>query len=101
MTARTLLSPPPVGILDAGAAGILYPRGESAAMVRQGIEAAKYAPAGKRGLGGVRANRYGTIPLGQFVRDANASTVIVVQIETAGALAELDAIGDEGLTLQV
>ena len=78
--------------LDAGAAGILYPRGESAAMVRQGIEAAKYAPAGKRGLGGVRANRYGTMPLGQYVGDANASTVIVVQIETAGALAELDAI---------
>ena len=78
--------------LDAGAAGILYPRGESAVMIRQGVEAAKYAPAGKRGLGGVRANRYGTLPLGQFVRDANASTVIVVQIETAAALAEMDAI---------
>ena len=61
-------------------------------MIRQGVEAAKYAPAGKRGLGGVRANRYGTLPLGQFVRDANASTVIVVQIETAAALAEMDAI---------
>jgi 2-keto-3-deoxy-L-rhamnonate aldolase RhmA len=78
--------------LDAGAAGILYPRGESAAMIRQGVEAARYAPAGRRGLGGVRANRYGTMPLGQYVRDANASTVIVVQIETQGALTELDAI---------
>src|SRR5512141_2000124 len=54
--------------LDAGAAGILYPRGESAAMVRQGVEAAKYAPDGKRGLGGVRANRYGTMLLDEFVR---------------------------------
>ena len=55
--------------LDAGAAGILYPRSESAAMVRQGLEAAKYA-----------------------------STVIVVQIETKGALAELDAIaGTDGV----
>src|SRR6185295_7418964 len=49
--------------LDAGAAGILYPRAESAAAVRQGVEAAKYPPAGKRGLGGVRANRYGTVLL--------------------------------------
>jgi 2-keto-3-deoxy-L-rhamnonate aldolase RhmA len=78
--------------LDAGAAGILYPRSESAAMVRQGLEAAKYAPMGKRGLGGARANRYATVPLGDYVKEANASTVIVVQIETKGALAELDAI---------
>jgi 4-hydroxy-2-oxoheptanedioate aldolase len=78
--------------LDAGAAGVLYPRSESATMVRQGIEAAKYAPMGKRGLGGARANRYGTIPLDQFVRDANEATAVVVQIETRGALSDLDAI---------
>lgn len=78
--------------LDAGAAGILYPRAESAAMVRQGVEAAKYAPAGKRGLGGVRANRYGTMLLEEFVRQANASTLVIAQIETTGALAELDEI---------
>jgi 4-hydroxy-2-oxoheptanedioate aldolase len=78
--------------LDAGAAGILYPRAESAAMVRQGVEAAKYAPAGKRGLGGVRANRYGTMLFEEFVREANASTVVIAQIETRGALDDLDAI---------
>ncbi len=78
--------------LDAGAAGILYPRGESAAMVRQGVEAAKYAPDGKRGLGGVRANRYGTVPLDGYVREANAATIVIAQIETAGALAGLDDI---------
>jgi 2-keto-3-deoxy-L-rhamnonate aldolase RhmA len=78
--------------LDAGAAGILYPRGESAAMIRQGVEAAKYAPDGKRGLGGVRANHYGTIPLDGYVREANGSTIVIAQIETAGALAELEAI---------
>jgi len=78
--------------LDAGAAGILYPRGESAGMIRLGVEAAKYAPDGKRGLGGVRANRYGTVPLDGYVRDANGSTIVIAQIETAGALAELEAI---------
>jgi 4-hydroxy-2-oxoheptanedioate aldolase len=78
--------------LDAGAAGILFPRAESAATVRLGVESAKYPPAGKRGLGGARANRYGTLPLDTYVRDANASTSVVVQIETAGALADLDGI---------
>ncbi len=76
--------------LDAGAAGILFPRGDGAAMVRAAIESAKFSPAGKRGLGGVRANRYGSIPLDQFVREANERTVIVAQIETASALAEVD-----------
>ena len=78
--------------LDAGAAGILYPRAESATMVRQGVEAAKYPPLGKRGLGGVRANRYGTLPLDAFVRDANASTLVICQIETQGALSDLGTI---------
>ncbi|MEO8432729.1 MAG: aldolase/citrate lyase family protein [Acidobacteriota bacterium] len=78
--------------LDAGAAGILYPRAESAAAVRLGVEAAKYPPAGKRGLGGVRANRYGTVLLEPFVHESNASTLVLAQIENAGALAELEAI---------
>src|SRR5207249_421296 len=81
--------------LDAGAAGILFPRGDMCATVRGAIGSAKYPPEGKRGLGGVRANRYGTVPLDRFVRDANASTLVVVQVETAGALAELPQIAAE------
>jgi 4-hydroxy-2-oxoheptanedioate aldolase len=78
--------------LDAGAAGILFPRGESATQVASGLEAVKFPPAGKRGLAGVRANGYGSVPLAQFVVDANRSTIVVAQIETRGALTELDAI---------
>ena len=81
--------------LDAGAAGILFPRGDGRAAVRGAIESAKYPPAGKRGLGGVRANRYGTIPLDGFVKAANERTLVVAQIETAGALAELAEIAAE------
>ncbi len=78
--------------LDAGAEGIVYPRAENAAGVRDGIEAAKYPPEGKRGLAGVRANRYGTVALDSYVRTANKTTLMVVQIETAGALTDLEAI---------
>ncbi len=81
--------------LDAGAAGILFPRGDGCSTVRAAIESAKYPPRGKRGLGGVRANRYGTQPLDRFVREANESSTIVVQIETAGALTELAPIAAE------
>ena len=81
--------------LDAGAAGVLFPRGDGCATVRTAVESAKYPPEGKRGLGGVRANRYGTIPLDRFVKEANEHTSIVVQIETAGALAELASIAAE------
>ena len=81
--------------LDAGAAGILFPRGDGCATVRAAIESAKYPPDGKRGLAGVRANRYGTLPLDRFVREANESTAIIVQIETAGALSELPQIAAE------
>jgi len=81
--------------LDAGAAGTLLPRVESVAMARAAIEALKFAPAGKRGLGGVRANRYATVPLAEFVRRANEETLIAVQIERQGALTDLAAIADE------
>jgi 4-hydroxy-2-oxoheptanedioate aldolase len=78
--------------LDAGAAGALFPRADGAAAVHGAVEAVKYAPAGKRGLAGVRANRYGALPLDQWVVQANADTAVVVQIETAGALNALDTI---------
>jgi 4-hydroxy-2-oxoheptanedioate aldolase len=81
--------------LDAGAAGLLFPRGDGHAAVHAAIESAKFPPEGKRGLGGVRANRYGTEPLDRFVREANERTLMIAQIETAGALAELSAIAAE------
>jgi 2-dehydro-3-deoxyglucarate aldolase/4-hydroxy-2-oxoheptanedioate aldolase len=83
--------------LDAGAAGILFPRADGRAAARGAIESAKYPPDGKRGLGGARANRYGTVPLDRFVKDANEKTAIVVQIETPGALSELREIASEPL----
>ena len=81
--------------LDAGAAGLLFPRGDGAAAIGEAVAAARYPPEGRRGLGGVRANRYGTISYASHVADANASTLLAAQIETPGALEELEAIGRE------
>ena len=81
--------------LDAGGAGTLLPRVESVAMARSAIEALKFAPLGRRGLGGVRANRYATEPLAEFVTRANDETLVAVQIEREAALAELAGLADE------
>jgi 4-hydroxy-2-oxoheptanedioate aldolase len=81
--------------LDAGAAGLLFPRGDGLAAIREAIAAARYPPDGRRGLGGVRANRFGTVPYDRHVAEANASLLLAAQIETPGALAELDAISHQ------
>ncbi len=81
--------------LDAGTAGLLFPRGDSLATVRAALESARYPPAGRRGLGGVRANRFGTVPLDRHVVESNERTLLAAQIETPGALAELSAIARE------
>ena len=81
--------------LDAGAAGTLFPRGDGPTAARAAIESVKFAPIGKRGLAGVRANRYGTIPLDHFVVEANETTATFIQIETAGALNTLSEIAAE------
>jgi 2-keto-3-deoxy-L-rhamnonate aldolase RhmA len=78
--------------LDAGAAGVLAPRVEGSASARTAVENAKFAPDGRRGLGGVRANRYGTQALGDFVRESNEQTVVAIQIETPGALDDVASI---------
>jgi 2-keto-3-deoxy-L-rhamnonate aldolase RhmA len=63
--------------------------------VRAALESVKYAPVGKRGLAGVRANRYGGVPFDHWVLEANDGTNVFVQIETAGALNAVEEIASE------
>ncbi|HET7451434.1 MAG TPA: aldolase/citrate lyase family protein, partial [Thermoanaerobaculia bacterium] len=77
--------------LDAGASGILAPRVGGSADAKTTVENVKFAPEGRRGLGGVRANRYGAQPLAEFVRQSNERTVVSVQIETPGGLDDVGA----------
>jgi 4-hydroxy-2-oxoheptanedioate aldolase len=81
--------------LDAGAAGTLFPRADGLAAVRCAVECVKYAPPGKRGLAGVRANRYGTVPFDRWILEANEGTAVAIQIETADALNAVVPIAQE------
>ena len=57
------------------------------------VRAVKYAPRGERGLASVRAAGYGQrSSLGEYVRKANEETLVVVHVETASAVAQVDEI---------
>ncbi|KAK3051599.1 hypothetical protein LTR09_007254 [Extremus antarcticus] len=87
--------------LDAGAHGIIVPLLTSAEDAKNIVKYSKFPPTGSRGLGsGLSMEKFISgktgdvteVPMGDYFRDANSSTVICVQIETAGALKEVNEI---------
>jgi len=79
-------------VLDTGAEGIIVPQVRSAEEVRQAVAACRYPPIGCRGFGPRRPSDYGRRSLDQLLREANEELFVVVQIETASAVEELDDI---------
>ncbi|UHS63653.1 4-hydroxy-2-oxovalerate aldolase [Agrobacterium vaccinii] len=79
------------GVLDAGAAGVLVPRVSTAAHAKAAVAATRYPPVGERGVGPGRAAGYGyRIP--DYLKNANESLVLAIQIETAEGLANVEEI---------
>lgn len=74
-------------VLDLGVAGVVVPQVESAAEAREAVAATQYPPEGHRGVAGGRASGYGS-DLGEYVETANDEVATMVQIETAGAVAD-------------
>lgn len=84
--------------LDTGADGILVPMVNSVAEAEDVAAAARYPPAGRRGVAGVRAAGFGDT-FDEYVADANESTAVIVQIETgAGLDAAPDIAAVDGIT---
>lgn len=77
--------------LDAGAHGVLAPLVNTESDAAGLVRFAKYPPEGVRGAAAAAGSRYG-LELRSYLRDANAQTVVGVQIETRSALEHLDAI---------
>ena len=79
--------------LDAGALGIMVPNVESADQARVIVNAVKYAPEGHRGLGlGTAHNDYVAPKPAEYLREANANTLVICQIESLRGLENLEAI---------
>jgi 4-hydroxy-2-oxoheptanedioate aldolase len=79
-------------VLDMGASGVMVPWVSTREEAERAAAAARYSPEGIRGMASrVRATRYGA-GFSEYVADANDRIVTVVQIETAEAVQNIDAI---------
>ena len=80
--------------LDAGMTGIMLPGVRSEDDVKRLVEAAKYPPAGLRGLAAMRANGFLLGPEKQeaWVARANRETLVLPQIETKEALERIEEL---------
>jgi 2-keto-3-deoxy-L-rhamnonate aldolase RhmA len=89
-------------ILDIGAGGVLVPQIGSTAEAAAAVAACKYPPTGMRGTGPRRPSRYGR-QLADYLASANDQTIVLIMMETAGALNDLDQIlnidGLDGLVI--
>ncbi|QEX16971.1 2,4-dihydroxyhept-2-ene-1,7-dioic acid aldolase [Hypericibacter terrae] len=79
------------GALDAGVTGVMVPMIENAAQAKAALDATKYPPLGRRGIGPWRASNYYDNYL-DYVATANERTCVVLQIESKAAVDAIDAI---------
>lgn len=78
-------------VLDLGVAGLLVPQIESIEEARDAVAAAHYPPEGVRGVAGSRASSYGK-ELAEYVETAGDRVATILQVETAGAVDDVDEI---------
>jgi len=79
-------------VLDAGAPGVVVPQVKTCAEVQQVVADCRYAPQGQRGVGPLIPTDYGRADWDEYVRQANGLLFVAVMIETAAAVAAIDAI---------
>jgi len=79
-------------LLDIGVQTLLVPMVETAEQAEQLVRAVRYPPHGVRGLGTslARAARWNQVP--GYLKKANDEICLIVQVETASAMENLDAI---------
>ena len=78
-------------VLDLGATGIIAPQINSAEMAQAVVSAARYPPAGARGVGLARAHGYG-MAFQDYIRNANDQTTVIVQAEHALSVENIESI---------
>ncbi|MDP3722466.1 MAG: aldolase/citrate lyase family protein [Candidatus Omnitrophota bacterium] len=78
-------------LLDAGADGVIVPQVSHPEDIDRVVEALRYPPEGKRSFGVAAAHRYGRA-FDAYVRAANASLPLIVQVETITAVEQIGSI---------
>lgn len=80
--------------LDAGAQGVIVPMIKSAAEVRAAVRYARYPPEGERGAGGLSPHLGFGVSRPIYIQAVNREILFGVQIETAEAVEDIEAILD-------
>ena len=89
----SLEDPNVTGLLDNGITGIIFPDINTADEARRAVERCKFAPVGRRSVGAVFPQfDCATPPLAEALPALNASTAVVVMVETAKGLDNIEAI---------
>lgn len=79
--------------LETGAQGVMVPWVNTGDEAKAAVDAVRYHPEGRRGLGPGRASGYGLAQnMGDYAREANEQNLLVIQIEDIAAVRNLDAI---------
>lgn len=80
-------------VLDLGAGGVIVPQVNTALEAAAAVQAARYAPAGTRGISGVvRAARHGFVSTQDYVHMVNTETLVITQVEHIDAVKNVDEI---------
>lgn len=78
-------------VLDTGCDGIVVPQVNSADEARRVLQYCYYPPRGRRSVGGTRAQAYGFGGM-EYVRTANDSVAVILQVEHVDGVAAIDEI---------
>lgn len=78
-------------VMDTGARGVIVPMVNSRKDAERVVEAVKYPPVGKRGVGIARAHGYGR-KFKEHVKRSNDDVLVVVQIEHIDAVKNVEGI---------
>jgi 2-keto-3-deoxy-L-rhamnonate aldolase RhmA len=80
-------------MLDNGVTGIIIPDVNTAAEAKRAVDACKFAPIGKRSVGGAYPNfDCAAVPLAHATRALNEATLVVCMIETREGLRNVEEI---------
>src|SRR5262249_39474393 len=81
--------------MDAGALGAMVANVENAEQAREVVNAVKYAPEGRRGVGlGSAHTGYVTVDPVTYMREANMNTTVICMIESPGGVDHVYAIAE-------
>lgn len=78
-------------LLDAGADGVIVPQVSRREDIDQIVQGLRYPPEGQRGYGVAAAHRFGRA-FEAYVREANRSLSLIIQVESAEAVRRIDEL---------